>query len=55
MKIFIYAVCIILLAIIQVIIKDAGIILGGIPTAVLYAAFLGLASMLCKLWDKRNK
>ena len=54
MKILIWIVCFLCLAVIQVILKDLGIILGGILAALLFAATWFLAQKLCKAWDKHR-
>lgn len=54
MKVFIWVGTILLAAIIQTVALWNGIILGAIPTMVLYLGGCGLASGLCKLWDYRG-
>ena len=54
MKVLIWAGCIIALAIIQTAITRAGILLGGIPTMILYGAGIWIASVLCKKVDENN-
>ena len=55
MKIAIWCICIILNAVITVALKYNGIILGGVPTAILFACTFGLAVLLCKKWDDWTK
>lgn len=57
MKVLIWFLCIFANALITTLIKEAGVILGGIPTALMFAATLWLARTLCKKWDehKENK
>lgn len=51
-KIGISFVCILIPSAIQVLCKNKGIILGGIPTFLLFAPF---TFVICKLWGWRNK
>ncbi len=51
MKALIWIICIISLSLTIVLLGYAGIILGGIPTAMLYSAMFGIALALCKKWD----
>lgn len=57
MKVLIWFLCFFANALITTLIKEAGVILGGIPTALMFAATLWLARTLCKKWDehKENK
>ncbi|MBE7045702.1 MAG: zinc ribbon domain-containing protein [Ruminococcaceae bacterium] len=57
MKFLIWFVCLFLHAFVTMLIKDSGIILGGIPTAILIFLTILLARFLCKKWDehKNNK
>lgn len=57
MKFLIWFLCIFANAIITTIIKEAGVILGAIPTVILFGATMWLARTLCKKWDehKENK
>ena len=57
MKVLIWFLCIFANALITTLIKEAGVILGGIPSALMFAATLWLARTLCKKWDehKENK
>ena len=54
MKILIWVACFLCCAIIQVIVKNQGILLGGIPMALLFGATWFLAQTLCKAWDKHR-
>ncbi len=55
MKIAILCICVILNAVITVTLKNKGIMLGGIPTAILFACTIGFAGFLCKKWDEWKK
>lgn len=55
MKVLIWFVSFFCMAVIQMIIKDSGIILGGIPTALLFGLTWFVAQKLCKIWDNRKK
>lgn len=55
MKILIWFVCIFIAVSIQVICKMNGILLGGIPTMLLFGGTWLAASRLCILWDHRVK
>lgn len=55
MKFLIWFLCILANAIITVLINNAGIILGGIPSALMFAATFGLARTLCKKWDAHKE
>ena len=55
MKFLIWFLCIFANAIITTIIKEAGVILGAIPTVVLFGATMWLARALCKKWDEHKK
>ncbi len=54
MKVLIWFGCIFGLSLFIVILKNAGIILGGIPTALLYGGMYWSARMLCKKWDEQK-
>ncbi len=41
-------------ALITTLIKEGGIILGGIPTALMFGGTLWLARTLCKKWDEHR-
>ena len=56
MKALIWIGCIFSLAICIALIKNCGVILGGIPSAVLFGGMYWLANTLCKKVDaKKNK
>lgn len=55
MKALIWIGCIFSLSFCMVFIKNAGIILGGIPSAAMFAGMWFLARFLCKKWDERKK
>ena len=55
MKVLIWFVSFLCMAVIQMIIKDSGIILGGIPAALLFGLTWFVAQKLCKKWDNRKK
>lgn len=55
MKFLIWFLCIFANALITTLIKETGVILGGIPTVVLYGATIWLARTLCKKWDERKE
>ena len=57
MKFLIWFLCIFSNALITTLIKESGVILGAIPTVILYGATFWLARALCKKWDehKENK
>ena len=54
MKALIWIGCIFCFSLFRVLIKDAGIILGGIPTALMFGGMWWLATTLCKKWDARK-
>ena len=54
MKVVIWLGCIFGLSFFIVILKNAGIILGGIPTALLFGGMLWLARTMCKKWDEQK-
>ena len=54
MKAVIWLGCIFSLSFFMVILKNSGIILGGIPTALLFGGMLWLARTLCKKWDEHK-
>ena len=55
MKIVIWVLCILVCSVVSVLIREAGIVLGGIPTALLGLALVfGPAPLLCRAWDKRK-
>jgi len=57
MKVLIWFLCIFANALFTTLIKKAGVLLGAIPTVILYGAACWLARTLCKKWDehKENK
>lgn len=55
MKFLIWFGCILCYGIIQAIFKGKGILLGGIPTAILVLITLSSARSLCKLWEKHKE
>lgn len=54
MKVLIWIGCLFANALITTLFKENGIILGAIPTVLLYLGAVYLARTLCKLWDERN-
>lgn len=54
MKVLIWIGCFFSVAVIQMIVSDFGIILGGIPTALLFGAAWFVAKKLCDKWDMHN-
>ena len=54
MKFLIYLGCFIVLAIIQTVIKEAGIILGGVPTAILFSITYSIAHKLSSAWEAKH-
>ena len=54
MKALIWIGCIFSLSVCTVIIKNCGIILGGILTALMFGAMWWAATTLCKKWDERK-
>ena len=55
MKILIWTGCIFGLSIFITMLRTGGILLGGIPTALLYGGMFWLARTLCKKWDNHKK
>ena len=55
MKVLIWFLCIFTNALITTLIKEAGVILGAIPTVILYGATFWLARTLCKKWDEHKE
>ena len=51
MKALIWIGCIFSLSLCMVLIKYCGIILGGIPSALMFGGMWWLATTLCKKWD----
>ena len=54
MKVLIWVLCLFANALITTIIKGSGVILGAIPTVILYGVTIWLARTLCKKWDERK-
>lgn len=54
MKVLIWILCIFANALITTILKEGGILLGAIPTMILFAATLWLARTLCEKWDEHK-
>lgn len=54
MKALIWIGCIFCLSLCFVLIKNAGIILGGIPSALMFGGMWWIASTLSKKWDNRK-
>jgi hypothetical protein len=54
MKFLIWCVCIFVAALIQIVIRNAGIILGAIPSALLFLAMWRIAATLCKKYDEKK-
>lgn len=52
MKVLIWVLCLFANAMITTIAKENGVILGAIPTVILYALAATLAQSLCGVWDK---
>ena len=55
MKALIWIGCIFSLSLCTVLIKNCGIILGGIPSSLMFGGMWWLATTLCKKWDARKK
>lgn len=55
MKIFIWFLCILANAIITTVIKESGVILGAIPSVLLFGGTMWLARTLCKKWDEHKQ
>lgn len=53
MKFIIWFLCFFFFVFLQVIIKNMGIIIGGIPMMILCTLFYYLGNGLCRVWDKR--
>lgn len=54
MKFLIWFMCFFVCAVIQVIIKNTGFILGGVPTALLFGLTYWVARSICKRWDQHR-
>lgn len=55
MKALIWIGCILCLSLCFVMIKNAGFILGGIPSALMFGGMWWIASSLSKKWDARKQ
>ncbi len=55
MKVFIWLSCFFVFAAIQTLAKNAGILLGGIPTALLCGLTYWCANKLCKVWETHKE
>lgn len=55
MKVLIWFLCILAYSIITTLIKECGIILGGIPTVILFGGTMWLARTLCTKWDEHKE
>ena len=54
MKILFWILCVFAAAIIGAMFKMGGIMLGAIPSAILYGGAIWLANRLCKKWDENH-
>ena len=54
MKVLIWVVCFFVNALVTTIVKESGVILGAIPTVILYGVTIWLARTLCRKWDERK-
>ncbi len=54
MKVFIWVVCVFVYALIQTLLTESGIILGGIPTAILFATMMYVARTLSSKVGKKD-
>ena len=55
MKFLIWFLCFFANGIITTLLKNAGILLGAIPTVILFSATIWLAQMLCKKWETHKE
>ena len=55
MKVLIWIACFFAMVLIRLFFQYMGIILGGIPTALLFGATWWAATRLCKIWDEHKK
>lgn len=56
MKYLIWGLCLLICTTVLVAIRQAGVMLGGIPTVILYVILLYLpAHFLCKRWEERQE
>ncbi|MBE6810080.1 MAG: zinc-ribbon domain-containing protein [Ruminococcaceae bacterium] len=54
MKVLIWIVCYFVIALITTALKENGVILGGIPTVILWLLVFFPARRLCKFWDEHK-
>ena len=54
MKVLIWVVCILVYAVIQTVISESGIVLGGIPTALLFGGMMWVAGTLSNKVGKKE-
>ena len=54
MKTVIWVVCVLIATGVVTAAKQSGKALGGIPTALLYAATVFIANLLCRKWDESH-
>lgn len=54
MKFLIWFLCILAYAIFTAMLRGAGVILGAVPTIILWLGLCWLARTLCKKWDEKN-
>lgn len=54
MKVLIWIVCYFVIALITTVLKENGVMLGGIPTIILWLLVFFLARRLCKFWDEHK-
>lgn len=54
MKVLIWFLCILANALIIAIFKTNGILLGGVPTMILFGLMFWTARTLCRKWEKHN-
>lgn len=54
MKFLIYFGCFVVLSVIQTLIRNAGIILGGVPTVLLWSLTYWIAKNLSKAWEAKH-
>lgn len=54
MKVLIWSLCIFVTALITTFIKESGVILGAIPSVILFSIMMWSARTLCKKWDEHK-
>lgn len=54
MRVLIYLVCIAIASAINVFLQENGILLGGLPTILLYGAAIAISSAACKVYSRRK-